>query len=74
MGRHDHSRAGDDDATAAASSAITRAGDDDAGTPPGPRFTRGLGEAVYSAALDYLEANRDHLLEEIAARSRMVAE
>lgn len=48
--------------------------ENDATLPPGPRFTRGLGEAVYCAALDYLEANRDHLLEEVAARSRMVAE
>ena len=50
------------------------AAEDDSGAPPGPRFTRGLGEAVYSAALDYLEANREDLLEEVAARSRMVAE
>jgi DNA-binding PadR family transcriptional regulator len=50
------------------------AADDDSGRPPGPRFTRGLGEAVYNAALDYLEANREHLLEEVAARSRRAAE
>lgn len=50
------------------------AASDDGAAPPGPRFTRGLGEAVYGAALDYLESNRERLLEEVSARSRMVAE
>ena len=44
------------------------------GQPAGERFVHGLGKAVYQAALDYLEANRDWLLDEVSPGSRMVAE
>lgn len=42
--------------------------------PAGPNFARGLGEAIYSAALTYLEENGDDLLEEILQPSKMIAE
>ncbi|HMB75913.1 MAG TPA: PadR family transcriptional regulator [Kiloniellaceae bacterium] len=35
--------------------------------PPGAAFVRGLGQAVYRAALDYLVANRDSLLNSATA-------
>lgn len=34
---------------------------------PGPRFVHGFGQAVYSAALTYLETNRDRLLSELSS-------
>ena len=45
-----------------------------AGRPPGQAFVHGLGLAVYRAAADYLEANRDRLLEEVSVGTRLVAE
>ncbi len=41
---------------------------------PGARFVRGLGEAVYRTAADYLTENRDRLLEEVSKGTLMVAE
>lgn len=40
---------------------------------PGPRFARGLGLAIYRAMADYLEANRDELIQ-AAARNEQAAE
>ena len=45
-----------------------------ASRPPGESFVHGLGLAVYQAAADYLESNRDRLLEEVSAGTRLVAE
>ena len=42
--------------------------------PVGAAFVRGLGQAVYQAAADYLEANRDRLLAQVALPASMVAE
>lgn len=42
--------------------------------PAGETFVHGLGAAVYRAAADYLEANRDRLLAEVAVPPRQVAE
>ena len=42
--------------------------------PAGPAFVRGMGIAVYRAAADYLEANREKLLAEIGESALMVAE
>ena len=42
--------------------------------PCGPRFVRGLGQAVYRAALRYLEDHRETLLDELPKSSRMAAE
>lgn len=44
------------------------------GQPPGEAFVHGLGLAVYRAAAEYLEANRDRLLEEVSLGTRLVAE
>ncbi len=53
--------------------------DDKAETPsahptPGERFVCGMGQAVYGAAADYLEQNRDTLIAEVEAAARFVAE
>ena len=42
--------------------------------PAGGRFVRGLGQAIYQAAADYLIANRDDLLEEVAQKTPAAAE
>jgi DNA-binding PadR family transcriptional regulator len=42
--------------------------------PAGEKFVHGLGLAVYRAAADYLAANRERLLEEVSAQTRLVAE
>lgn len=42
--------------------------------PAGPAFVRGMGIAVYRAAADYLEANREQLIAEISESSLLVAE
>ena len=42
--------------------------------PVGGHFVRGLGQAVYQAAVDYLIANRDDLLEEVAQMTPAAAE
>ncbi|HIC79697.1 MAG TPA: PadR family transcriptional regulator [Kiloniellaceae bacterium] len=42
--------------------------------PSGACFVRGMGIAVYRAAAEYLETNRDALLSEIAHPAAMVAE
>lgn len=44
------------------------------GAPAGEAFVHGLGLAVYQAAADYLQANRDRLLEEVSTGARLVAE
>lgn len=38
-------------------------------TASGPAFVRGLGIAVYRAAAEYLEANRDELLDRLSPRA-----
>jgi hypothetical protein len=38
------------------------------------RFVRGLGQAVYQAAADYLIANREGLLEEVQQKTPAAAE
>lgn len=43
-------------------------------TPAGASFVRGMGITVYRAAADYLEANRDRLVAEVAEPSALVAE
>lgn len=42
--------------------------------PPGAAFVRGMGIAVYRAAAEYLEANREKLLAEIDDPTLLVAE
>lgn len=42
--------------------------------PAGPTFVRGMGIAVYRAAADYLEANREALIAEISDTATLVAE
>ena len=42
--------------------------------PAGASFVRGLGQAVYEAAADYLEDNRDALLAQVATPAALVAE
>ena len=42
--------------------------------PPGPTFVRGMGIAVYRAAANYLEANREKLIAEISDSALLVAE
>jgi DNA-binding PadR family transcriptional regulator len=44
------------------------------GRPAGEAFVHGLGVAVYRAAADYLEANRERLLATVKAATRDVAE
>ncbi len=41
---------------------------------PGEVFVHGLGRAVYEATAAYLAAHRGRLLEEVGARTRLVAE
>ncbi len=43
-------------------------------TPAGAAFVRGMGLAVYRAAAEYLEDNRDRLLAEVSEPSTLVAE
>ena len=43
-------------------------------TPAGAAFVRGMGIAVYRTAAEYLEANRDKLVTEIAEPAALVAE
>jgi DNA-binding PadR family transcriptional regulator len=42
--------------------------------PVGGRFVRGMGQAVYQAAVDYLIANREGLLEEVQQKTPAAAE
>ena len=42
--------------------------------PSGAAFVRGMGIAVYRAAADYLEANRDDLIAQVAEPEALVAE
>ena len=42
--------------------------------PIGAAFVSGLGQAVYQAAADYLEDNRDRLLAQVAPPAALVAE
>lgn len=42
--------------------------------PAGETFVHGLGCAVYRAAMDYLVAERDHLIDAVSGAPRMVAE
>jgi hypothetical protein len=42
--------------------------------PVGGRFVRGMGQAAYQAAVDYLIANREGLLEEVRQKTPAAAE
>ncbi len=44
------------------------------GSSAGATFVRGMGIAVYRAAAEYLEANRDRLIAEVAEPAALVAE